>query len=80
MSSSRLVGIAEIFVVQDTWNEEDDVELRDYLESLPQEVLYLSAQEILELSNITPHTKLFCDTQLIQELLGNKKTVTTNQH
>ncbi|CAB9514616.1 expressed unknown protein [Seminavis robusta] len=26
--------VVERFVVQDTWNEADDVELRDYLESL----------------------------------------------
>ena len=59
------------FIVQDTWDEEDDIELLEYLHSLPQSVQRLSKDEILKLKkNPTPRTMIFCDSYIIQKLLN----------
>lgn len=59
------------FIVQDTWDDEDDIELLEYLRSLPQSVQRLSKDKILKLGNTpTPRTMIFCDSCIIQKLLN----------
>ena len=62
------------YVVQDTWNDEDDQELREYLESVAAEknsgvvVDYLPEEKILQLQP-RADTVLFVDSSLVQKLL-----------
>lgn len=61
------------YVVQDTWDEEDDQELREYLEKLAAEddmteLAYLNQSDIMELQPKAA-TVLFVDSKLVQTLL-----------
>ena len=60
----------KIIVIQDTWNDEDDLELLEYCKKL--NTVILSKHEILEL-NINDIKVLFCETKIIQKLLVNYK-------
>jgi len=72
------------YVVQDTWNEEEDQELREYLEVLAAAKIdnnhhqvtsnahflsYLTKEEILRLTQPNADTVLFVDSSLVQTLL-----------
>lgn len=74
----RTIGSSNTkFVVQDTWNEEDDQELRDYLEEQSNDLSYLSKEDILMLPQPSPDTVLFADSSLVQTILQteNRKDV-----
>ena len=71
------VAIMKSFVIQDSWNEEDDVELRDHVESLPDAtVRYMSESDILAtMSPLSSEIILFCDSHIVQKLLNRRKAV-----
>jgi hypothetical protein len=68
------------YVVQNTWDEDEDQELRDYLKGLAADngsqksnvnLSYLTKEEILQLSP-SPDTVMFVDSSLVQTLLQRK--------
>ena len=56
-------------IIQDTWNEEDDIELLDYVTQKNFKTKYLSENEILN-TNISNIEVLFCDTDIIQKKIN----------
>jgi hypothetical protein len=58
-------------VIQDTWNEEDDIELLNYVADKNLKTKYLSENEILN-TNITNIDVLFCDTDIIQKKIKSE--------
>lgn len=64
------------FVVQDTWDDEDDQELREYLAASDVPTEYLTANQICSLQPETA-TMVFADTALVQRLLGGRGIVDT---
>lgn len=58
-------------VIQDTWNEEDDIELLNYVADKNLKTKYLSENEILS-TNITNIDVLFCDTDIIQKKIKSE--------
>ena len=58
-------------VIQDTWNEEDDIELLNYVADKNLKTKYLSEKEILN-TNITNIDVLFCDTDIIQKKIKSE--------
>lgn len=58
-------------VIQDTWNEEDDIELLNYVADKNLKTKYLSENEILN-TNITNIDVLFCDTDIIQNKIKSE--------
>ena len=56
-------------VIQDTWNEEDDIELLNYVADKNLKTKYLSENEILN-TNIFNIDVLFCDTDIIQKKIN----------
>ena len=58
-------------VIQDTWNEEDDIELLNYVTDKKLKTKYLSENEILN-TNISNIDVLFCDTDIIQKKINPK--------
>ena len=56
-------------VIQDTWNEEDDIELLNYVADKNLKTKYLSENEILNTS-ISNIDVLFCDTDIIQKKIN----------
>ena len=58
-------------VIQDTWNEEDDIELINYVADKNLKTKYLSENEILN-TNITNIDVLFCDTDIIQKKIKSE--------
>ena len=58
-------------VIQDTWNEEDDVDLLDYVSNKNLKTKYLSEDEILN-TDISSMNVLFCDTDIIQKKIKSK--------
>ena len=58
-------------VIQDTWNEEDDVELLNYVADKNLKIKYLSENEILN-TNISNIDVLFCDTDIIQKKIKSE--------
>ena len=75
---SRVTSPAGVkrFVVQDSWEEEDDVELREHLAASGVPTDYLPADEILSLQP-EASTMVFADTGLVQRLLGGRGVVDT---
>lgn len=58
-------------VIQDTWNEEDDIELLNYVADKNLKTKYLSENEILN-TNISNIDVLFCDTDIIQKKIKSE--------
>lgn len=58
-------------VIQDTWNEEDDMELLNYVADKNFKTKYLSENEILN-TNISNIDVLFCDTDIIQKKIKSE--------
>ena len=58
-------------VIQNTWNEEDDIELLNYVADKNLKTKYLSENEILN-TNISNIDVLFCDTDIIQKKINPK--------
>ena len=53
-------------VIQDTWNEDEDIDLLDYISNKKLNAKYLSENEILNTDNSFINV-LFCDTDIIQK-------------
>lgn len=62
----------KIIIVQDSWNEDDDQELHEYLKSECLDYKIMSDSNILELDP-TSIAIPFCDTAITQKLLGKLK-------
>ena len=58
-------------VIQDTWNEEDDIELLNYVADKNLKTKFLSENEILN-TNISDIDVLFCDTDIIQKKIKSE--------
>ena len=58
-------------VIQDTWDEEDDVELLDFVSNNKITTKYLSDSEILNI-RLSDINVLFCDTHIIQKMINPK--------
>ena len=58
-------------VIQDTWDEEDDVELLEYVSNNKITTKYLSDSEILNI-RLSDINVLFCDTHIIQKMINPK--------
>jgi len=63
------------YTVQETWNEEEDQDLREYLKTLPDATVeYKSAAAFLELQ-INDDLMLFADSSLEQQLLCAQRPI-----
>lgn len=58
-------------VIQDTWNEADDIELLNYVADKKIKTKYLSRNEIINTS-ISNIDVLFCDTDIIQKKIKSE--------
>jgi hypothetical protein len=62
--------MASVVILQDTWTEEDDIELIEYLQlHFPEQIKTLTETEILE-QTPTNMIALFCDTSITQIVLS----------
>lgn len=59
----------KIYIVQDSWNEEDDQELHEYLTNSNIQYKMLDHEAILTNINPSETGLMFCDTDLMQKLL-----------
>lgn len=57
-------------IIQDTWNEDDDVELLEYFsKDNPISLKIMNEDQIKEITDICPIIALFCNTEIIQYIL-----------
>ena len=61
-------------VIQDTWTEEDDLELLEYVEK-NHELVTLSEEELLKITDVNEYGCIFCDSVILQQILKNIYTV-----
>lgn len=65
--TNRLNMSGDIYtVIQNTWNEEDDKDLLNYVKVKNINTLFLSEDEILKMDN-SKIDALFCDTSIVQK-------------
>ena len=57
-------------IVQDTWKEEDDLELLEYVKK-NHELIILSEEDLLKITNINDYGCIFCDTAILQKIFKN---------
>lgn len=57
-------------IIQDTWKEEDDLELLEYVKK-NHELIILSKEDLLKITNINDYGCIFCDTAILQQIFFN---------
>ena len=57
-------------IIQDTWNEEDDLELLEYVKN-NHELIILSEEQLLKITNVNDYDCIFCDSIIFQQIFKN---------